>query len=313
MNIRTFQPGDESAQVAIYNEAGGDLPKFKPATIQEVQRRTRARDFDPASRFYAEENGKVVAYVNYNPNGRVSYPWAAKGFEHLSKPLFEHMLQALKAKGQRRIFAAYRGDWPTVLDFFKEQSFRHARDMVNFVIDFLDMPTPSAVPATGITPLKPEDVPAVFAIMPEALRSTSAEELRRHLFENPYFPPSDLFQQRSRNGETVAVGILISESTYADPKAIDANMPCYRCGAFGTEGMTTKRVKGLFSFLARKDQNVNALGLDLMGHAAYRVRDQDDIECLAAQCPSDAPTLLGFYQRYFKRQGSFPVFERELA
>ena len=309
MNIRNFQPGDEAVQVSIYDEAAGQLAKFKPATVQEVQRRTRARDFDPASRFYALEDGKVVAYANYNANGRVSYPWAAKGFEHVSKPLFAHMLQAMKSKGRRKIFAAYRGDWQNVLDFFKQQGFQHARDMVNFVIDFLDMPTPSAVPAGGIMPLKPEDVPAAYALMPEALRSTSAEELRKHLFENPYFAADALFQQRSRNGETVAVGILISESTYADPKAIDASMPCYRLGAFGTEGMQTKRAKGLFSFLARKDENVAALGLDLMGHAAYRVRDHDDIECLAAQVPSDAPTLLGFYQRYFKKQGSFPVYE----
>ena len=53
MNVRTFQRGDEAAQVAIYNEAAGALPKFKPATSHEVQRRTSARDFDPATRFYA--------------------------------------------------------------------------------------------------------------------------------------------------------------------------------------------------------------------------------------------------------------------
>ena len=35
MTIRTFQPGDDVAQVGIYNEAAGDLPKFKPATLDE--------------------------------------------------------------------------------------------------------------------------------------------------------------------------------------------------------------------------------------------------------------------------------------
>lgn len=313
MNIRNFRPGDESVQVALYNEAAGQLAKFKPASEQEVQRRVRARDFDPASRFYSEENGRVVAYANYNPNGRVSYPWAAPGFEHVAKPLFEHMLQQMAAKGHRKIFAAYRADWPVVLEFFKQQGFRHARDMVNFVLDFLEMPTPSAVPSSAIAPLKPEDVPAVFAMMPESLRVSSALELRKHLFQNPYFTADSVFQLRSRSGEApVAVGILITESTYASPKAIDSSMPCYRLGAFGTEGMSTKRVKGLFSFLAKPDQNVNAVGLDLMGQAAYRVRENDDIECLAAQVPSDVPSLLGFYERYFRKQGSFPVLEKEL-
>src|SRR5262245_60471321 len=47
MKIRTFQPGDEAVQAEIYNEAAAALPKFKPATSPEVQRRTRAGDFDP--------------------------------------------------------------------------------------------------------------------------------------------------------------------------------------------------------------------------------------------------------------------------
>ena len=42
MTIRTFQPGDEATQVAIYNEAAAALPRFKPATAVEVQRRQLA-------------------------------------------------------------------------------------------------------------------------------------------------------------------------------------------------------------------------------------------------------------------------------
>jgi hypothetical protein len=34
---------------------------------------------------------------------------------------------------------------------------------------------------------------------------------------------------------------------------------------------------------------------------------------LAAQVPSDAAHLLRFYERYFKRQGAFPVFERRFG
>ena len=45
MTIRTFRPGDDIAQVSIYNEAAASLPKFKPATVDEIRRRTRAADF----------------------------------------------------------------------------------------------------------------------------------------------------------------------------------------------------------------------------------------------------------------------------
>jgi hypothetical protein len=36
------------------------------------------------------------------------------------------------------------------------------------------------------------------------------------------------------------------------------------------------------------------------------------VSSIAAQCGTDAPHLMGFYARYFKEQGRFPVYEREL-
>ena len=101
------------------------------------------------------------------------------------------------------------------------------------------------------------------------------------------------------------------DGSYADPNLVDAAMPCFRLGAFGAEGMQVKRLNGMFSFLARNSTQVNALGLDLLGYATFRVRETD-LEAFAAQAPSDAPHLLRFYQQYFRRQGSFPVLERQL-
>ena len=40
---------------------------------------------------------------------------------------------------------------------------------------------------------------------------------------------------------------------------------------------------------------------------------QTEVSHLAAQVPSDAPHLLRFYQRLFRRQGSFPILERTLS
>jgi hypothetical protein len=314
MKIRNFQPGDEAAQVAIYNEAAADLTKFKPATTQEVQRRTRARDFDPAMRFYAEDDGRVVGYAAFNLNGRISFPWCLKGCEHCAEPLFQHMIESMRKRGMRRAFAAYRADWPAIHDFLLGHGFHKARDMVNFYIDLVDMPTPPARPSSSITPAQRADVPALMKLSPGVIQRQSSEEFERHLFANPYFPAESVFLLRSRTDNTpVAAGILVTEPTYADPRAVDSAMPCYRLGAFGTEGMNAKRIKGLFSFLARADQNISALGLDLMGHAAYQLRETDDLEGLAGQVPSDAPALLRFYQRNFRLQGSFPVFERDLT
>lgn len=313
MNIRTFQRGDEAAQVAIYNEAGAALTKFKPATLPEVQRRTSARDFDPGMRLFAALGDRPVAYASFNANGRVSYPWCVKGQEALAEPLFAHMLQAMRERGLKRAFAAYRSDWPAINDFFLRHGFNQAREMVNFIIDLVDLPTVPARPSSNITRLEPSDVPALLELAPQALRVRTAAELETHLFRNPYFTPEALFALRSRTGQAVVgAGVLIQEPTYADPRQVDAAMPCFRLGAFGTETMQWKRIKGLFSFLTRDDKDAGAIGLDLMGHAALVLRDSDDIDTLAAQVPSDAPHLLRLYTMNFRRQGSFPVFERDL-
>src|SRR4051812_4327247 len=71
MTIRTFQSGDDVAQVSIYNEAAAALPRFKPATLDELRRRLRGPDFDPSSRFYALADGRPVGYATFAASGRV--------------------------------------------------------------------------------------------------------------------------------------------------------------------------------------------------------------------------------------------------
>jgi hypothetical protein len=313
VTIRQYQPGDEQAQVALYNAAAGPMPKFKAATPQEVERRVRARDFDPTTRLYAEANGHVVGYCMIQPNGRVGYPWCAAGHEAQAPALLDAALAALRKRGVRQAFTAYRGDWPAINKFFLERGFRPTREMVNFAMDFLDMPTPPGRPCNTIGPLRPNDVPEVLSLGAGVLRITSANALTEYLFANPYFPSNALFALRNRpDGPPLAVGIFITERSYANPRAVDSNMPCFRLGAFGTEGMSTKRIVGLFSFLARPERSLPAYGMDLLGYAAQRLSDNDDIASFAAQVPSDAPALLAFYQQHFQRQGSFPVLERQL-
>jgi hypothetical protein len=312
--IRSYYQGDDAQQVAIYNAAAAALPGFKPATLVEVQRRIRAKDFDPTTRLYAEEDGRLVGYITFHANGRISYPWCLPGHERWGAKLFQEAMQNLRQRGARRIFAAYRGDWGPVHVFFQQQGFKQVREMVNFTVDFFDLPTPPLRVGQSLMPVTKADVPAILKMVPQALRVTTPQALTQHLFDNPYFRPEALFALRSRSdGNLRAVGILIQDPTYADPNAVDSQAPCFRLGAFGTEGMQTKRIKGLFSFLARLEKDLPAVAIDLLTQATSRLRDNDDISCLAAQCPSDVPELLGFYQRYFRRQGSFPVFERDLT
>jgi hypothetical protein len=313
MEIRTHQPGDDAAQVSIYNEAAADLPKFKAASLDEVRRRALAADYDPSTHFIALEGDRPVAYAGFHANGRLSYPWCRKGPEAKAQPLlFDRVLQEMKQRGLPRAFAAYRGDWPVQLEFFQKNGFVPRREMVNFVLDLVDMPTPMARPSSAIGPATQADIPTILALGANVLRVGDAAALEQHLSHNPYFPADSVFALRNRPGEApLAVGIVVANPAYAAPRQVDAAMPCFRLGAFGTEGMQCKRINGMFSFLAAENQQTNHLALDLMGYAAYRLRDTE-VETFAAQVPSDAGHLLRFYKQYFQRQASFPILERTL-
>jgi hypothetical protein len=312
VTIRTFQPGDDAAQVSIYNEAAADLPKFKPATLDEVRRRARAADFDPAGRFVALADGLPVGYAGFRANGRVSFPWCRKGHEGHAEELFAAVLREMRARGLATAFAAYRADWPAQRDFFLAHGFRPAREMVSFLLDLADMPTPGARAGSTVEPMRPDDVPAVLALGEGVVRCRTAEELAAHLFRNPYFGGDSAFVLRGRaGGAPVAAAVLVVNDTYSDPSAVDANMPCFRLGACGTEGMQWKRLNGVFSMVTRPGRDVNPFGLELLAHAAGRLHDTD-LDRLAAQVPSDAPHLLRFYEQVWRRQGAFPVLELAL-
>jgi hypothetical protein len=313
MTIRTFEPGDDAAQVSIYNEAAGDLPKFKPASLDEVRRRARGPDFDPGTRFFAVDNGRPVAYMHFHANGRVSYPWARKGAERWQGPLFDAVLPEMRKRGLAAAFAAYRGDWPAMREFFLARGFLQAREMVNYIMDLAEMPTPAARAGSAVTPLTAADVPAVFALRPSAFRARDAAELERCLLHNPYFPPTAAFVVRSRaDGKPVALGLVVADPAYADPTQLDPAMPCFRLGAVGTEGMQTKRINGVFSFVAADGRDVSALALDLLGHAAVKLEDTN-VETFAAQVCSDQAHLVRFYKQFFRRQPGFPLYERALT
>src|ERR1043165_2246805 len=310
MDIRTYRPGDELEQMQIYNAAAERLPRFKPASAKDVQRRIEAKDFDPATRLYAEEQGKLVGYCTFQANGRVGYPWCLPGYESAAGALLARTLQSMKERGIRKAFTAYRKDWPAITGFFESHGFKLAREMMNYVMEFEKMPTAHAT-ASNVTPAAPDDIPAIFNLDPTVFRAPGADAPRQALWANPYFTSESIFVLRDRGGHVQAAGIFITKSDYADPCMIDSAMPCFRLGAFGTEGMTHKRVKGLFSFVARPNDNAAALGMELLHHASTRL--EDEVSRYASQVASDAEALHEFYQQHFEPQGSFPVYEKTLG
>jgi hypothetical protein len=313
VNIRTFQAGDEVTQAGLFNVAAFGLPGFKPATADEIKRRTRTRTFDPACRFYAEEGGQVVGYCTLEPEqGRISFPWCKKGFEDAAPPLFEAALKSARGRRLTKLFAAYRRDWEPVLRFFADNGFVVAREMINYWADPVDLPTLANRTRLPIDRLRREDIPALAA-MGKGIIRLPADKLESYCFANPYFPAEAFLVLRDRDGATpLALAIGLEASSYADVKKIDPLAPCFRLGAFGTEGLNTKRVNGLFSYVVADPAQSLTAGLALLGEASQEMTE-GTVTALAAQCPSDAPHLVGFYNRYFKEHGRFPVLEKQLV
>ena len=312
MNIRTFQPGDERVQASLYNASAFSLPGFKPATEDDVRRRTRARTFDASCRFYAERDGQVVGYCVLEPDqGRVSYPWCRKGFESVAPVLFESALRAAKERGISRVFAAYRRDWDPVLTFFADNSFDRVREIANYYADPVDLPTVASRAGRPVRKLQRADLPAL-AEMGKGLIRIADDELERYCFSNPYFPAESYIVLEGRDDPgPIAIGVGLESPSWADVKKVDVLAPCFRLGAFGTEGLNTKRINGMFSFVVAKPEQTLPAGLALLNEASQEMTE-GSVNSIAAQCPTDVPHLLSFYARYFKEQGRFPVLERTL-
>src|SRR5205807_8627485 len=134
-------------------------------------------------------------------------------------------------------------------------------------------------------------------------------ELELFYWDHPQydFPENCFALEDNGSGEILGVYLLVVSDRFADPTKIDAAMPCFRLGALGTERQRHKRVNGLFScaFVSPRE------GETLLAEAARRL-EEAGLTHIAAQAPSDRPALVAFYDRFFERQGSFPILARRL-
>ena len=310
MIIRTCQPGDADHEAAVYNAAASRLPGFRPVSADDVRRGIHGR-FEPGTRYFAEDGGKVVGYVTFEATGRVHHPFCLPGYEKLAHMLFVSALRDLAGRQVPRACAACRADWADQVEFFEDHGFEKVRDVLTYSQSIGDLPTMFQRPGLNVTLVKPEDVPAIEALGAGLVR-LRGKPLADHLLNNPSFPADAVYVLRKKDGSPHGVGVLIDNEAYAGVESLDPRAPAYWFGAFGTEGLPARRVNGLFSFLAVPGREALLVGQDLLWYGTSRM-ESNSFEYLAAQVPSDAPHLVAFYERYFQKRGSFPVFERAVG
>jgi hypothetical protein len=311
MIIRNYVPGDADCEAGVFNAAAARLPGFRPVTGETIRRVAAGPGFDPATRLYAEADGKVVGCAQFEPTGRVYYPWCKPGYEHLRHQLFAAMMRALADRKVPRAFAAVRADWDEPLEYFADHGFEHARDAVNFTQSLGDLPTMFQRPGLNVTRVRPDDLLAIEAMVP-GLPRLQGQFLADYLLRNPNLAADAVYVLRQKDGTPQGVGLLIDDATFTDVAEFDPRAAAFWAGAFGFDGLAGPKVNGLFSFLTAPGKDAVLVGQDLLWYGTARL-ETSTFPALAAQVPSDAPHLLRFYERYFQKRGSFPILERDVG
>lgn len=312
MLIRTYQPGDEHAQARIYNTAAGPLPAFKQADADEIVQRHQSEDADDGARYFAVDGTEVVGYAAFCPSGRISYPWCLPGAEAVQGPLLDAVLEDMTRRGMPEAWSAYRSDWSTVLDFFKAHDFHEKRQMINYLAEVAWMPDRPEVPDNRVIErLDRRAIGELTAMAPGLFSSVESRSLEAFFWEHPHYDFSEsLFAlEEAGTRRLLGVSLLVLSDRFADPSRIDAAMPCFRLGAFGSERERHKRVNGLYSCVFLDPAEAELL---LAAPDWSRARAAG-LTHVAAQAPSDASALCAFYDRYFQRQGAFPILARRLG
>ena len=220
----------------------------------------------------------------------------------------------MKRRGMPEAWAAYRADWSGGARVLaKPRLRREAADDQLPRGCFAAARTSGELPEDRvIEPLGREEArPSSRRLAPRLFSGIEPRSLEAFFWENPPYDFSEsLFALKERrSGKVLGAGLLVISDTFADPTKIDAAMPCFRLGAFGTERERHKRVNGLFSCVFA-DQ---AEGELLLSAPDWERARRAGLTHVAAQAPSDAIALCAFYDRIFQRQGAFPILSRLLS
>src|SRR5262249_8797105 len=128
--------------------------------------------------------------------------------------------------------------------------FRDKRQMINYVAEVEQLLPDTPLPPDRIVePLRPEEMGDLHALIPDIDPNDDARRFQRFYAENPFYDFSGqiIALKEAGTGRILGIAHLVVESRFADPTQINAAMPCFRFGTFGTERERHKRVNGLFS------------------------------------------------------------------
>jgi hypothetical protein len=136
MTFRNYQgPEDIALQHAFWVAATRDLPWcWKPTASPTLY--SKGRQFDPRSRCFAFEDGRLIGYMSFTGEGEfvsLGYPWVLPGYEgELQRELYRRVygFAASPEYGGKSFAQRFRRQWTRQIDFFLERGFTERSEAI---------------------------------------------------------------------------------------------------------------------------------------------------------------------------------------
>ena len=309
MIIRHWLPGDAEHEQRIFNIAAARLPGFAPIRADDA-RRNAVPKFDPATRFYAEEDGEVVAFAAFEPAGQVALPWCLPGHEKMMHPLLAAVMRAMAERKSSRAYATCRSDWPEQIEFFEDHGFDRVRDMVNFTQSIADLPTMFQRPGLDVEILRASEIDAVDALAPRLLR-LHGPALVDYFFHNRGFPVDATYVLR-KDGVVRGVGMLIDDAAFAKVDTLDAHAADIPVRRLCDRRAARQTRQWAVQFRCGTGKGALLIGQDLLWYGTSRL-ETNTFDMLAAQAPAMRRTCSVFMNGISGNRGAFRCLKRAVG
>ncbi|MFX1253080.1 MAG: hypothetical protein ACFFCZ_15850 [Promethearchaeota archaeon] len=133
--IKSYKEEFLEDQVRIGTEETTKWRFAGQTTKEQLKERYSQADFDPETRLYAFQEGKMVGFVTGSIReeekvkiGDMRVPFVAEGYEDARGALLERAIEVLKDKGATKIQTPASQFWGETIQFIEKYQFKHQSD-----------------------------------------------------------------------------------------------------------------------------------------------------------------------------------------
>ncbi|BCB03576.1 GNAT family N-acetyltransferase [Bacillus sp. KH172YL63] len=197
---------DIKRQYDFWKEVTRNLPYAWKPTKSPLMFREQA-EFDPRTRCFAYEDGKLVGYMSFTGRGdfvSLGYPWVLPGYEIIQDELFHHVhdFAVSNEYGGRFLAQRFRHQWEEHILYFEQKGFeiRNESDIIGCTLTEENIPEETSLEWRRSTGLPVEEWKGIVRGNEEA--SEAQISMMEEYYESVDWDGSLIF---SCEGNTVGV------------------------------------------------------------------------------------------------------------